>query len=394
MGIIVTISLVTALSKCLTDTGSIELIMAPGAKIMKTPSIAFWVVGLTMMVISYFLWPSPSVALVGAVLLPIAVKTGLAPIAVAMAMNIFGHGISLSSDFIIQGAPKITAQAAGIPISDVTFSGLPLYITMAVVTVAAAFFIVTRDRKKAAAALQSGGNTVEAAQTAKHYTKTAKFIAILTPVAFVADIIAMLVLKLTGDDATAMVAGTAIILLCIASVLSFKSNSFDKITDYVRDGFIFGIKIFAPVIVIGGFFFLGGDNIGDILGGSFTGHSGILTDWALWLSGHIALSKYPVILIQIAVAILTGLDGSGFSGLPLVGSLAATFGTAASLNVGTLAALGQLVTIWVGGGVLIPWAVIPVAAICGVEPVELARKNFLPVILGFVATFIIACLIL
>ena len=29
-------------------------------------------------------------------------------------MNLFGHGIALSGDFVIQGAPKLTADAAGL----------------------------------------------------------------------------------------------------------------------------------------------------------------------------------------------------------------------------------------------------------------------------------------
>ncbi|WP_207648885.1 hypothetical protein [Anaerobium acetethylicum] len=43
---------------------------------------------------------------------------------------------------------------------------------------------------------------------------------------------------------------------------------------------------------------------------------------------------------------------------------------------------------------IIPWAVIPVAAICGVEPADLVRKNIIPVIAGFTATIIVAIIIL
>ncbi len=44
---------------------------------------------------------------------------------------------------------------------------------------------------------------------------------------------------------------------------------------------------------------------------------------------------------------ITGLDGSGFSGISLVGSLASVFGTAINASVGALAALGQISGIWV-----------------------------------------------
>ncbi|MBM7685442.1 hypothetical protein [Defluviitalea raffinosedens] len=108
------------------------------------------------------------------------------------------------------------------------------------------------------------------------------------------------------------------------------------------------------------------------------------------MSDKIALSKFSVAFVQIVVGIITGLDGSGFSGLPLLGSLAQTFSVAMDINKEVLAALGQISTIWVGGGTIIPWGIIPVAAICNVEPLELARKNLPPVVIGFIATFITA----
>ena len=72
-----------------------------------------------MLIFSLFLWPSPSVALVGAIMLPFAVGAGLKPLAAAMAMNLFGHGIALSYDVVVQGAPAISASAAGIPASQI-----------------------------------------------------------------------------------------------------------------------------------------------------------------------------------------------------------------------------------------------------------------------------------
>ncbi|MFS0594244.1 hypothetical protein AB1L05_21955 [Cytobacillus horneckiae] len=42
------------------------------------------------------------------------------------------------------------------------------------------------------------------------------------------------------------------------------------------------------------------------------------------------------------------------------------------------------------GGTLIPWAMIPVAAICKVDVFELARRNFFPVVIGLVVTTIVA----
>ena len=90
-----------------------------------------------MMIISWFFWPSPAVALLGTVLLPVAIRAGLPALADAMAMNLFGHGIALSGDFVIQAARKLTSDAAGLPIKDV----VPVLIGLIVTTIAAMFLI-------------------------------------------------------------------------------------------------------------------------------------------------------------------------------------------------------------------------------------------------------------
>ena len=59
-------------------------------------------------------------------------------------------------------------------------------------------------------------------------------------------------------------------------------------------------------------------------------------------------------------------------------------------GVPTLTALGQIAAIWVGGGTLIPWALIPAAAICNVDPFEMARRNLIPVFVGLIVTTIVA----
>ena len=216
--------------------------------------------------------------------------------------------------------------------------------------------------------------------------------AVLTPLAFLADILFMVFSHVNGGEATSMVSGTAVILMCAGAFLGFGRDCLERITDYLTDGFLFAIRIFAPVVVIGAFFFLGGEGISTIMGTAET--SGIMTDWAVWLAHHAPLNKYMAAALELIVGGLTGLDGSGFSGLPLTGSLAATFGSAVGASVPVLASLGQIAAIFVGGGTIVPWGIIPVAAICGVSPMELARKNFIPVCLGFAAVFILACFLL
>jgi hypothetical protein len=387
MEIIVTIALVISLSRCLKDLGSDYLMMAPMSKIMKSPSVTWWILGLTMLVFSLFLWPSPAVALVGAIVFPFAVKAGLDPLFAAMAMNLFGHGIALSYDFVIQGAPAISAGAASIETSDILIEGMPLFLVMGIVTVFSAYLL---NRKEITACCDT--ISIQELPEREPVDATALFMAILTPLVFLGDIVLMLVLDLKGTDATSMISGTAILLTCVGAIMGFGIHSMERVTFYITDGFLFAIRIFAPVIIIGAFFFLGGNGISSIMGDSFQG--GIMNDWAIWLAHNTPLNKYMAAILQMAVGCLTGLDGSGFSGLPLTGSLANTFGTAVGASVPVLASLGQITAVFVGGGTIVPWGLVPVAAICNVNPLELARKNLVPVIIGFLATFVVACFLL
>lgn len=410
MEIIAVIALVTALSKSLSDLGSDYLMMNPLSKIMWSPSASWWILGLIMMVFSFFLWPSPSVALVGAIMLPIAVRKGLHPLAAGIAMNLFGHGIALSYDLVIQGAPAISAAAAGIDTSEVVSVGSPLFIMMGVSTVAAAFLLNRKQLRTMGGSLNvvvqdvgaggtgsgnadsgdSDSTTAPGSRTAR--SRTALFIAILTPAAFVADIVLMFLYGLKGGDATSLVSGTAALLMVLGAILGFRKQAPEKVTDYLIQGFSFAIKIFAPVILIGAFFFMGGEGIRTILGD--TTQNGLLNDWAIWLAGKTPINRYLAALLQMIIGALTGLDGSGFSGLPLTGALSRTFSLMTGGSIPIFAALGQITAVFVGGGTIVPWGLIPVAAICNVDPMELTRRNLPPVLIGFACTFVLACFLL
>lgn len=391
MEVMATIALVTALSRALKDLGSDYLMMVPMSRVMKTPSLTWWLLGLTMFLFSLFLWPSPSVALVGAIMLPLAVKAGLNPLTAAMAMNLFGHGFALSYDVVIQGAPAVSAAAAGIGATDILRQGRPLFWIMGIVTVLAAYLLNRGEMNAKGIRLSIQGDVAKG--PSPQNPGAAMAMAILTPLAFTGDIVLMLAFDLKGGDATSMVSGTALILMCLGAFLGFGKDSLEKVTGYVTDGFLFAMRIFAPVIIIGAFFFLGGEGISTIMGEGVSSQ-GIMSDWALWLAHNAPLNKYMAAFIQMAVGSLTGLDGSGFSGLPLTGSLAKTFGSATGASVPVMAALGQITAVFVGGGTIVPWGLIPVAAICNVSPLDLARKNLVPVCLGFVCTFIAACFLL
>ena len=148
IGSILIISVIVGMSTILTNTGINEIMISPFTKLIKNPTLAYWTIGILMMIISWFFWPSPAVALIGAVMLPVAIGAGLPALGVAVAMNLFGHGIALSGDFIIQGAPKLTEDAAGLAVGEVISASIPLVITMGVVTTSIAYIMMKKDLKK------------------------------------------------------------------------------------------------------------------------------------------------------------------------------------------------------------------------------------------------------
>ncbi|WP_315068860.1 hypothetical protein [uncultured Clostridium sp.] len=392
------ISIITAMSNTLMDSGINDEMVSPFKKVIKNYWIAYWVIGIVMMILSWFFWPSPAVALIGALFLPIAKKAGLPAIGVAISMNLFGHGIALSSDYIIQAAPKLTADAAGIPVSDVLSASVPLVITMGVVTTTAAFYLLRKDIKSGNLSSEYKFEEISDGSSDVQYISSKKIkrlLALLILILFAVDIFIMYFYKLQGGDATALIGGTAIFILSLISIITYKKNSLEKITDNLVKGLQFGFKIFGIVIPIAAFFYLGDSAFIDIFGKILPENSnGIVNDLGVALSNTVPINSTISAGTVTIVGAITGLDGSGFSGISLVGSISKIFSTALGGGVATLTALGQIAGIWVGGGTIIPWAIIPVAAICGVDAFELAKKNLKPVIIGLVVTTIVAMIII
>lgn len=395
MGTILIISVIVGMSSILTETGINEVMVSPFTKLIKNPTLAYWVIGILMMVISWFFWPSPAVALIGAVMLPVAVKAGLPALAVAMTMNLFGHGIALSGDFIIQGAPKLTADAAGLPVSEVISASVPLVFVMGIVTTVVAFIFLKRDLKSGKLKVEEKEkvNKTEADsnnKTSNLSPKTQKIMAVLTPLLFAIDVVIMFIADLQGGDATALIGGTAIFILVLVSLLNYRNKALEEITKYLVKGFKFGFEIFGPVIPIAAFFYLGDEGFLKVIGDYLPqGSQGLVNDLGIALANTVPLNSAVGAVTLTTVGAITGLDGSGFSGISLAGSVARLFGIAIGKGIATLTALGQIAAIWVGGGTLIPWAVIPAAAICGVDPFELTARNFKPVVIGLVVTTIV-----
>lgn len=210
-------------------------------------------------------------------------------------------------------------------------------------------------------------------------------------IALILDIVTMFILELKGGDTTALLGGTAVGLLIFIDVLNNPKNSFDKVAEHVVHGLSFAISIFGVIIPIAAFFYLGDVHAATVFVKVLAPDSeGLLSDIGIALSQAVPFNNVAAAGIETVVGAITGLDGSGFSGMSLAGSLALVFENAINANVAVLTALRQIAAVWVGGGCLVPWSVVAAATICGVSPIELAKRNFIPIMVGFVVTTIVA----
>lgn len=393
------ISVVVSMAYVLDKIGAMHLMVSPFRKLMKGPKLAFWIVGIAMLIFALFIWPSPAVALVGSILFPAARAVGLPAISTAQAMNLFGHGVGLSGDFVIQAAPKMTAEAAGLPVSDIISASIPLDIVASVVALTVAWFFVVRKDIAAGATSDTEylkfKDDLDAKDASHVRTKTANFAAWFTPLVFLIAVILFIVLEIRGGDATAVLGGISLTLMAIYLLMDSGgkvTQTLEDFTDFVRQGFQFGMKVFSPVFLVAGFYLAG---VPEYCTQIF-GDKGmpLILDIIQNVSNTIPMNKIVVGFMHTILAGLTGLDGSGFNDLPLMGALAQSWGAALDLDTKYLAALGQISMIWIGGGTIVPWALLPVSAITGVPAMDLARKNFWPCISGVTAATILAIILM
>ena len=390
--IMLVIALMVAMLKTMESMGSDYLMVSPIKKVLGNPTIGFFALGVIMYVCALFFWPTPATALVGVILVPVAVKAGLPAMAAAMSVNIMGHGMALSGDMFLQGAPAITASNAEVPIDGVLGSGAILSITAGLVAIIVAFFMIRKEIAKGASPEE--GSALAVAEPRESYTSGARFIAVAVPVVYILLVLVMAFTGIRGGASTSLLGGAAALFIVLGSILSHGDKALEKAADYIKDGLLFSIKIFAAVIPIAGFFYLGSPRNAVLILGE--GAPGLLFDLGSAFANALPISSIPVAFGVMITGVITGLDGSGFSGLPLVGSLANALGTPLGLNVPVLAALGQVGSVFSGGGTLTAWAfgLVATAGVAGVSPLDLARKNFIPVVSGLVVATILAIIMM
>lgn len=149
------------------------------------------------------------------------------------------------------------------------------------------------------------------------------------------------------------------------------------------------------MLPIAGFFFLGNsETAAAILGMSAAQTPSLLFDLVRGAQEWLPHSKLFVSFGLLIVGMITGVDGSGFSGLPLTGALAGAMAPVSGMESATLAAIGQMGAIWTGGGTLIAWSsLIAVAGFARVSVLDLVRVLTPPVLIGLAVSTTAAALL-
>ncbi|WP_112182508.1 hypothetical protein [Paraliobacillus zengyii] len=404
------ITFMVALLHSLKDLGADIRMIKPIEKFMINGHVAFFVlIGVTY-VISLFFWPTPAVPLICALLVPAAVRSGLPVMVAAMAVALAGQGMALSSDYIIQVAPGLSAKAAGVETSSLVDQALILSFITGGIAIALAYFFNRKSIRmkndpeidKELATMQGLEDENTKKTESKHLPMWSKIFAVLVPISMLIVMIFMISTKLTGGrmggfeggEGAAFIGGVAVILLLLSTVAFGQHRALDYISEHIIEGFVFAFKAMGPVIPIAGFFFLGSsDFAGSILSIGDGDPPALLFDLVQSSQSFLPQSAVLAAFSVLVIGIITGLDGSGFSGLPLTGALSGALANG-SIDPTTLAAIGQMGSIWTGGGTIIAWSsLVAVAGFCGVPVMELVRKNFGPVMIGLVVSTLLALLI-
>jgi len=205
---------------------------------------------------------------------------------------------------------------------------------------------------------------------------------------------------LKGGDAAGLVGGIAAITIFLAAFAEGRRTFLERSAEHVVDGLVFAFKAMGVVLPIAGFFFIGnGDFAGRILGiaaneDGTSSAPAFLFDLVLNAQEHIPQNAFVTAFGILIIGMIAGLEGSGFSGLPLTGSLSGTLGPVVGVEPETLAAIGQMGNIWSGGGTLVAWSsLIAVAGFARVSVIELARMCFIPVVAGLFLSTIVAVVV-
>lgn len=226
-----------------------------------------------------------------------------------------------------------------------------------------------------------------------------KVFALVTPLAFLAVVVVMMRPDMIGSgairggDAAALIGGMAAVLMMLATLSHGRKGFLDRTAEHIIEGFVFAFKAMGAVLPIAGFFFVGdASTAGPILGIAAGAHvPSFLFELVQACSQMIPQNPLFVSFGVLLMGMITGIDGSGFAGLPLTGSLAGALAPMVHLPAATLAAIGQMGAVWTGGGTLVAWSsLIAVTGFARVPVLDAVRALFLPVVCGLVVATLAA----
>ncbi|WP_307728622.1 hypothetical protein [Alkalicoccobacillus plakortidis] len=268
------ITVMTALLHALKSLQADERMVRPFGYVMKTGHSSFWVLAFITYGISLFFWPTPAIPLVGAILIPVAIKAGLPPMATGVAIAIAGQGMALSSDYMIKIAPMLSATAVGVEVSSVADKALVLSLITGITALVLAYFRLRKTIQKPSIQHLQRWNKVNGTEKVyasriqtKKEAKVGLFFAIAVPLAFLAIVVYMVYATFTegasleGGAGAALIGGVAVLLMISASAVYNWRQSLNQVSDHLIEGFTFAFRAMGPVIPIAGFFFLGSGEI-------------------------------------------------------------------------------------------------------------------------------------
>ncbi|MFC5749338.1 hypothetical protein [Actinomadura rugatobispora] len=444
--VFIIIALVTAMLGAMRGLGADAVMIRPLGRLFRNGHVSYVVLAVVTYLLSLSFWPTPVLPLIAAILLPAAVRAGLAPFGAALAIAITGQGMALSSDYIMGVAPGLSAEGADVPAGLIADRAMVISLVAGVVALAVAYLRDVRTRmldpiasaavvlpvseaatahhvgtvhtgtagqRAGGAAAETGGGSGTATLTTASSggkdepaaaSSKARIVAVAVPVLFAALLVFMLLGRFTSlvpniDDGMGapLVGGTAALALVAIALVANRKGWLEDVGGHFTEGIAFSFRTMGMVIPVAGFVYVGlSDYSGDILGLPEGAKApAFLLDAIAHVQPHIPQVPVFASFAMLLVGMVIGLDGNGWPGLPFTGSLASSLGDGSGADVATLAAIAQNGASWTGGGTLVIWSsLIVVAGLTGVSVVDLARRLFVPVVTGLVVATAIATVVL
>ncbi len=419
--------------------------LRPLVRFMRNGHLAFVVLFVASYLMSLVFWPTPTLAILAALMIPAAVAAGLTRLGAAIAIALSGQGMALASDYILGVAPGITASGGSLDAGIIADRALVLSWIVGGVAAALVYFGTCRGRMVVARAARLGadrelvgvasaseihgdrevvsavsagmvrretdpgeavrdegvlrlGDGSDPYETRPTSERQQRLMALVVPLVFLVMVVLLTLSRFTDMfsvleevSGAALIGGLGFGLLFVVCFLSAK-DPLEAVASNVVDGLVFAYKAMGVVLPVAGFVLMG---VGDFSATIMTLPEGATAPAFLFdviVAGQDHVPAFaPITCLALMVAgMLIGLDGSGWAGLPLIGALSEALGPAAGVDPETLAAIGQNAASWTGGGTLIAWSsLVAVAGVTGIPVVELVRRLFLPVVTGLVVATLV-----